>query len=994
MPEGVHNLRRLRMFWLEGNTTHGLEGGLPPKFWHVRTRMLLLATMGPQFTGHLEPSLPVCDYLDFRVYMYRLPSFTGDVSALQRCRNVKGVFEVFLNPRLGGNVWKTMLGWDKVAGSINMWGSNFSGQIPFALTSNLSSRDEWVKWCEARRGARLNFKVVQQVGGQLPLGLQACSNMFTKFDVQSSDISGSFPLDLSSNTIMGPANLKLWVNKFTGPIPDIPEQTTIIDLHGNRWTGTIPSSWSKAASLDTIDLSDCAITGPLPEIISNATFVKLSGNNFFGQVPSRWFSAPLRYLDLSDNNISGPFASFGWPGKSPNGNHDPRTFVEAFSSPPPWPLKTLLLSNNPLGISAGFLLGMLSWYSLEVLEANNCSLHGSVKSDDLVPHMIARDGSVQKKAGAVGFTALTELSMASNDLAQFGYDEDDSPTSCWQQTTWTEQFVSLRKLDLSDCASLRRVHPMSFSLDALNLEGSKSLIAPPVVNSTLSCDSVRGQPSKECVGVTWQSCMIRSNRYTDMEGAGGLECAGLLVQNQNGVVRELPIDKDVFDRSFLCRCGLASTELDGDKCVPSAVPSVPDDSSDDDSSVVLYVVLGCVGVALVLSVVVCYIVWRRRAVARDTRPSDSGPSTTGAQAAAKTAAKSQSESLNSMSDTDTSQLFADMNIMEIAAKGVQEHWVIMPSNINVVELDVAQGSFGTVARGFLYGTTEVAIKTPSSESAVSEGRFISNELRLLRRLRHTNVVLFYGVTATNFMDGTQNKTQLSLVLEWISGGNFGDFVRERRKNGQFDEDILKDTSGFVVPEVLILTDVARGMGYLHGQDPPVIHRDLKPGNILIEASNPPRGKISDFGLSALVDSNSPGRAGTSNYSAPEIASGESYDVKSDVFSFGCVCYYVLVAQHPNPGTVNQDCLKLTSKQRVPSLVCDVALRCLQEVPSSRLDFYSCYKCLVEKNGPGDASTHVHTSSANPSGGLTGTGTGTSNVQSDTLRGSSTGQFSL
>lgn len=85
----------------------------------------------------------------------------------------------------------------------------------------------------------------------------------------------------------------------------------------------------------------------------------------------------------------------------------------------------------------------------------------------------------------------------------------------------------------------------------------------------------------------------------------------------------------------------------------------------------------------------------------------------------------------------------------------------------------------------------------------------------------------------------------------------------------------------------IAYQVAVGMSYLHSRNPPIVHRDLKSANILLDDHYHVR--IADFGLSRILEEG--GRTltkvvGTPQWMAPESLRGESYDSKADVFSFG------------------------------------------------------------------------------------------------------------
>eukprot|EP00928_Gymnodinium_smaydae_P095586 TRINITY_DN8249_c0_g1_i1.p1 TRINITY_DN8249_c0_g1~~TRINITY_DN8249_c0_g1_i1.p1 ORF type:complete len:1119 (-),score=64.97 TRINITY_DN8249_c0_g1_i1:396-3752(-) len=939
MPSGVHVLNNLKALWIEGNGTHGLEGELPARFWFVKTRMLLLASMGPQFAGHLEADLPVCDHLDYSLSLYRLPRLTGDISALKRCSKLEGAIDIFSNPLLGGNVWETMLSWEGLQESINMWGSNFSGKVPFALTSNLDAHDPWVKWCEAHRGARLSFTVVQQVGSQLPAGLQRCSNIFTKFDVHSSDIHGSFPLNFSNNSNLGATAFRIWDNKFHGAIPDIPRQTTIIDLHANRWNTTTPFSWSLASNLRQIDLSDCGTVGPLPAFIGTAAIIKLSGNRYFGPAPTEWGEASIEHLDLSNNSIRGPPFRWGWPGIDPNTNYDPEKFLEAYIPSPRWPLKVLRVSNNPLGISVGFLLGMMTQYELSELHADNCSLHGFINSEDLFAQEPASGGGVTTRADARALTSLTTLSLAFNSIHNFGYnDRAASFTSCWPTESWEMRLPRLSSLNLHGCAPLKVVHPLAFNLANLNVQGISSVVPPPLVQDARECDAVLGSPADTCNDAKWQVCLYNDGVFRKSQLVDGLECAGVGMTFSFGF-GQVRMDDDLFDLSLLCRCVEFGT-LQGDVCIGLAEDE-PEHAENDSRSVVVLVGISSAVFVALFSIICC--IWCRVRRRRTAQPEEKLDAKPGFDQELSVLMCMLADGGNA--NTETSQLFADMEVLDIAERGVYEHWMILPNQISIIQSDVARGGFGSVNRGLLFGTTEVAMKVPAGETCPAHTLSLFNEIRLLRRLRHTNIVLFYGVTATKVESGTS----LSVILEWVHGGDFRNYVLDRRQNGEFYADAEADDPD-KIPEKTILVDVARGMQYLHGQDPPIMHRDLKPGNVLIEKLDPPRGKITDFGLSALIDSDISGKAGSKNYMAPEVSGARMYNATADVFSFGCVCYFVMMSRSPHVETVLQDCIKISQAPvltEMHRLLLSVATACLKYEPSERINFYHAYVALNE-----------------------------------------------
>ena len=159
---------------------------------------------------------------------------------------------------------------------------------------------------------------------------------------------------------------------------------------------------------------------------------------------------------------------------------------------------------------------------------------------------------------------------------------------------------------------------------------------------------------------------------------------------------------------------------------------------------------------------------------------------------------------------------------------------------------LGRGGFGLVVEG-LYYSAPVAVKLFASKSnAMHEHEAVMNELRVLRRLKHPNVVVFYG--ASLYTSPLDERIDIRLVFEHVKGKSLKDFAtwmhggRTLPLNGKQIASCL-----------CVMKDVMRAVIYLHDRSPPVVHSDLKPTNIMTQRPwTAPAAKLLDFGLSRVV----------------------------------------------------------------------------------------------------------------------------------------------
>lgn len=149
----------------------------------------------------------------------------------------------------------------------------------------------------------------------------------------------------------------------------------------------------------------------------------------------------------------------------------------------------------------------------------------------------------------------------------------------------------------------------------------------------------------------------------------------------------------------------------------------------------------------------------------------------------------------------------------------------------------------------------------------------------MKRLRHPNILLFMGAVTS--------PQRLCIVTEFLPRGSL--FRLLQRNSAKFDWR----------KRVHMALDIARGMNYLHHCNPPIIHRDLKSSNLLVDRNW--TVKVGDFGLSRLKHetylTTKTGR-GTPQWMAPEVLRSDPSDEKSDVYSYGVVLWELVTEKIP------------------------------------------------------------------------------------------------
>lgn len=200
---------------------------------------------------------------------------------------------------------------------------------------------------------------------------------------------------------------------------------------------------------------------------------------------------------------------------------------------------------------------------------------------------------------------------------------------------------------------------------------------------------------------------------------------------------------------------------------------------------------------------------------------------------------------------------------------------------------VGHGGFGLVYRGVLHDGRKVAVKLMDRAGKQGEEEF-KVEVELLSRLRSPYLLALLG-----YCSDSNHKL---LVYEFMANGGLQEHLYPISGSNSVSSRLDWET------RLRIALDAAKGLEYLHEHvSPPVIHRDFKSSNILLDKSF--HAKVSDFGLAKLGSDKAGGHVstrvlGTQGYVAPEYALTGHLTTKSDVYSYGVVLLELLTGRVP------------------------------------------------------------------------------------------------
>ncbi|TVU32575.1 hypothetical protein EJB05_24309, partial [Eragrostis curvula] len=845
---------------------------------------------------------------------------------------------------------------DRQAQVLLQWKSKLNDAYSYGCLDSWSRHTSPCKWngvtCKAamvphghgHSGALPSVVSISLAGCDLPGSLDGLQfEVFPELSHLSlsfTSLSGSVPASIGNLTELRHLDLSN-SNQLSGYIPSalgMLSKLEILDLHNSNFSGPVPSSLGNLARLNYMDLSCNRLSGHVPYELGrlhNLTKLSLRYNGINGSIPASIGNITgLQSLDLSNNQIAGFIpASIGNLTRLKSldlSNNKIGGFIPA-SIGNLTGLQSLGLSNNQI---AGFIpasIGNLT--RLKSLDLSNNKIGG------FIPASIGNLTGLQSlglsnnqiagliPASIANLTGLQSLDLSNNKIAGF------IPASIGNLT-------GLQSLGLSNNQIAGFIPASIGNLAGLqSLDLSNNQITGPIPSTllkltflkrlALQSNRINGILSPE-IGFLMMNLTDIDLRINNLSGAipeslvslPQLRSVDLSANNFSGrfeLIFETQVNIYLDGNTGLCGYsfyGLTPCEAEG----PEKIMGKTSDR------VILAISLLCF---ICLTIGTLIAIHRRRKLP-------------------KTSTKDSSGDMVTVWNFDGKIAFQD--ILH-ATECFDEKYCI------------GIGGYGSVFRAELEGGRVFAVKLlhSSVEDHIDEKTFHA-EIEVLTKIRHRCIVKLYGYCF--------HSRCKFLVYELIDRGSLASILHDEQLALELDWPI----------RVIIARDIAQALSYLHHDyDEPIIHRDVKSSNILLDRDF--KAYISDFGMAKKLKKHSCSSwstiiAGTCGYIAPELSSTMVFTEKCDVYSFGVVAMEMVMGKHPGDLLLPFFCrteqltkLKdiLDHRIAVPTsdeekdviLLVLVAFACLQVCPKSRPTMQQVYKALANRSCPTPVLKPLH-----------------------------------
>ncbi|KAJ8762633.1 hypothetical protein K2173_008072 [Erythroxylum novogranatense] len=748
-------------------------------------------------------------------------------------------------------------------------------------------------------------------------------------------IEGTIPPGIGDLTEL--INLELAQNSLSGEIPsEIGRLQNLwqLELYKNNLTGMFPIGFRNLTKLENFDASRNHLQGDLSELrfLTNLVTLELFENEFSGPIPLEFGDfKKLVNLSLYTNKLTGSL--------SPKlGSWADFDFIDVsenyLTGSIPWEMckqgtmrGILLLQNNLTGeIPASY----ENCTTLQRFRVSNNSLSGTFPSGIWgLPQLTIIDIEFNQIEGAitpdiVKAKALGDLWLGNNRLS------GEIPEEISQAT-------SLVKLKLNDNRFSGRIPESIGELKKLgSLYLQNNMLSGSIPKSLGSCDALSDlNIAHNLLSGEIQSSLgslhnlnymnLSENQLSGLipDSLSSLRLS-LLDLSHNRLTGRIPesLSIEANGGSFEGNSGLCSDTINSfNRCLPGSGMS---------KNTLTLILCFAIGSMVLLVSLACFLYSRKRE-------------------------KERERSLKEDSWDVKSFHVLTFSEDEILDSIKQENLIGKGGSGNVYKVELASGK--ELAVKHIWNADSGSWKRSSSTTPMlgkhgGKSKELQAEVETLSSIRHVNVVKLYCSI-------TSEDSSL-LVYDYLPNGSLWDRLHTSRKM-----ELAWET------RYEIALGAAKGLEYLHhGCEKPIIHRDVKSNNILLDELLKPR--IADFGLAKILQTNSSKDStqvipGTHGYIAPEYGYTTKVNEKSDVYSFGVVLMELVSGKRPiepeyggNRDIVDWVSRKLKNKDEVFSIldsgipeiyrddaikVLRIALLCTARLPTSRPSMRSVVQML-------------------------------------------------
>nr|GME01169.1 systemin receptor SR160-like [Ipomoea batatas] len=735
---------------------------------------------------------------------------------------------------------------------IYLFGMNLQGSFPSKIICQLNSLSSII--------IRTNY-----LWGTIPVGLSNCSKL-EELDLSENHLTGKIAGELFSMKTLRSLNLRH--NMLSGEIPTprvVYNLLEYLDLSSNYLSGAIPDDIGNLYNLDYLDFSMNSLSGQIPATLlhlQQLSHLSLSFNNLTGKIPSQLFSMKrLRNLYLQENMLSGEIP----------------TLMVAHS------LEEIDLSSNQLnGSIPGELFSMKRLRSLYLQ-------HNMLSGEIPIPRVVYNsleylDLSSNYLSGAIPGNFFSMKRLRSLYL-QYNMLSGEIPTLMVAQ--------SLEEIDLSsnqlsgsipgELFSMKMLQNLYLQENRLSGEIPTLMVAHSLEEIDLSSNQLNGSipgelfSMKRLRNLYLQENMLSGEIPTPMVAHILISVLNLGHNHLSG-----PIPQELGGFEYVKHIDLSDNQLNGS--IPETLTHLPFLSVLDLSNNQLSGMIPCSAQFAQFS--------------RESFANNPGLSYCPAPISKSSRSKQKKHYIIIGCGVIAGVLIwlvTQLLVIRFTRKGRMENdgeeWSMVSfQRLGFNKWDilggltdqnlVGNGGSGKVYRVITKKGKKVAVKSIRHEQKERQGlmekQFLA-EVKILGGIWHNNIVQLLccirGKTTKLLVYEYMDK---QCVYKWLHG----------KKRGLTTQVLQWET------RLKIAIGASEGLCYMHHScNPPIIHRDIKSSNILVDSDF--NAKIADFGLAKMMASEGdPETAsaivGTFGYIAPEYGSTRKVDAKSDIYSFGVV----------------------------------------------------------------------------------------------------------